>query len=172
MRTPSARPPGVGLPAPRRGEGRGARARHFLLFALSAALLSGAPFVAAVDTTELANPALQARYLALTHELRCMQCQNQTIADSPVGLASDMRREVREMLLAGKSDEDVRNFMVARYGEFILFRPRFSVRNAWLWLAPGVLLVAGAIIGIRIVRQRNAMVGQDDTQVEEDSSPT
>ena len=120
----------------------------------------------AVDPVELKDPALQARYLALTHELRCVQCQNQSIADSPVGLASDLRREVREMLLAGKSDEDVRNFMVARYGEFILFRPRFSARNAWLWLTPGVLLIIGAFVAVRVVRQRSNLVASDTEPVE------
>ena len=122
--------------------------------------------VHAVDPIELKDPALQARYLALTHELRCVQCQNQSIADSPVGLASDLRREVREMLLAGKSDEDVRNFMVARYGEFILFRPRFSARNAWLWLTPGVLLIIGALVAVRVVRQRSNLVASDTEPVE------
>ncbi|HET9389028.1 MAG TPA: cytochrome c-type biogenesis protein [Steroidobacteraceae bacterium] len=143
-----------------------------LLIWLTMAVLLSTRVVLAVDTTQLANPALQTRYLALTHELRCMQCQNQTIADSPVGLASDMRREVREMLLAGKSDDDVRNFMVARYGEFILFRPRFSARTAWLWLAPGVLLLIGLLVAVRVVRQRSALVGQDNEPVEEDSPPT
>jgi cytochrome c-type biogenesis protein CcmH len=113
------------------------------------------------------DPALQARYLNLTHELRCVQCQNQSIADSPVGLASDLRREVREMLLAGKSDDEVRNFMVARYGEFILFRPRFSARNAWLWLTPGVLLLIGAVIAVRVIQQRTALVDSDKS-LEED----
>ena len=122
----------------------------------------------AVDPTELPDPALQARYLALTHELRCMQCQNEAIADSPVDLAADLRRQVREMLLAGKSDEDVRNYMVARYGEFILFRPRFSARNAWLWLTPAVLLIIGVIVAVRIIRQRAALVGDDTDPVEED----
>ncbi|HEY3786920.1 MAG TPA: cytochrome c-type biogenesis protein [Steroidobacteraceae bacterium] len=135
-----------------------------LLLALGCATLH------AVDTTELSDPKLQARYIALTHELRCMQCQNETIADSPVGLAADMRRAVREMLLAGKSDDDVRNFMVARYGEFILFRPRFSARTAWLWLAPGVLLIIGAIVAVRVLRQRSALVGQDNEPLEEDIS--
>ena len=80
----------------------------------------------AVDTTQMPTPALQERYLGLTHELRCMQCQNEAIADSPVSLAADLRRQVAEMLIAGKSDDDVRNYMVARYGDFILFRPRVS----------------------------------------------
>jgi cytochrome c-type biogenesis protein CcmH len=122
----------------------------------------------AVDPTQMPTPALQERYLSLTHELRCMQCQNESIADSPVDLAADLRRQVREMLLAGKSDEDVRNFMVARYGEFILFRPRMSVRNAWLWLAPGVLILVGAFVAVRIVQQRSALVTQDNEPLEED----
>jgi len=136
--------------------------------ALIACALLGVSAAWAIDPTELPDPKLQARYLALTHELRCMQCQNQSIADSPVGLASDLRREVRDMLVAGKSDEDVRNFMVARYGEFILFRPRFSARNAWLWFGPVVLLALGCFVAIRILRQRAALLPQDTEPVDED----
>ena len=95
----------------------------------------------AIDTTRLPDPALQARYEALTHELRCMQCQNQSIADSPVGLAADLRREVAEQLTAGRTDDEVRDYMAARYGDFILFRPRMSARTAWLWSLPGLLLL-------------------------------
>ena len=124
----------------------------------------------AVDTTQLPDPVLQARYSALTHELRCMQCQNEAIADSPVDLAADLRREVRDMLLAGKSDDDVRNFMAARYGDFILFRPRFAPRTAWLWLAPGVLLLVGAFVSWRIVRARIALMPGDNEPLEEDLS--
>jgi cytochrome c-type biogenesis protein CcmH len=134
-----------------------------------ALLLVGCTRVAfAIDPTSIADPVLEARYLALTHELRCMQCQNETIADSPVGLASDLRREVRDMLLAGKSDDDVRNFMVSRYGEFILFRPRFSWRNAWLWFAPPVLILLGLAAAVRILRQRAALVATDTEEPNED----
>jgi cytochrome c-type biogenesis protein CcmH len=126
----------------------------------------------AVDPTQLSDPVLQGRYAALTHELRCVQCQNQSIADSPVGLASDLRAQVRQMLLAGDSDEAVRHYMVARYGEFILFRPRYSLRNAWLWLSPIVLLLAGAAVALRIVRQREKLIEQDEAPLEEeDASP-
>jgi cytochrome c-type biogenesis protein CcmH len=114
-----------------------------------------------IDATRIDDPVLEARYLALTHELRCMQCQNESIADSPVGLASDLRRQVRDMLLAGKTDEEVRNYMVSRYGEFILFRPRFSARNAWLWLAPWVFLAIGAIVAFRVLRQRSALAAAE-----------
>jgi cytochrome c-type biogenesis protein CcmH len=122
----------------------------------------------AVDPTQMPTPELQKRYLGLTHELRCMQCQNESIADSPVDLAADLRRQVHDMLLAGKTDDDVRDFMVARYGEFILFRPRMSVRTAWLWLAPGVLILIGAFVAVRIVQQRSALVTQDNEPLEED----
>jgi cytochrome c-type biogenesis protein CcmH len=122
----------------------------------------------AVDTTQLPDPVLQARYEALTHELRCMQCQNESLADSPVDLAADLRRQVRELLLAGKSDEEVRNWMAARYGDFILFRPRYSLRNAWLWGAPAALLIIGAFVSWRIVRQRTQLLATDQEPLEED----
>ena len=129
----------------------------------------GARTAIAVDTTQMPTPALQARYLALTHELRCMQCQNESLADSPVSLAADLRAEVRDMLLAGKSDDDVRAFMVARYGDFILFRPRFNARTAWLWLAPVVLLVIGVGVFLRVVGQRAALLSEDHDPVDEDA---
>jgi len=124
----------------------------------------------AVDPTELPDPALQARYVALTHELRCMQCQNEALADSPVGLAADLRREVREQLLAGKSDDQIRAWMSARYGDFILFRPRYSLRNAWLWGAPGALLVIGAFVCWRVVRNRTRLLPGDHEPLEEDGA--
>jgi cytochrome c-type biogenesis protein CcmH len=124
----------------------------------------------AIDATSIADPGLEARYLELTHELRCMQCQNESIADSPVSLAADLRREVRNMLLAGKTDEEVRNYMVSRYGEFILFRPRFSWRNAWLWFAPPLFLLIGLGVAVRVVRQRAALAATDP-QVPDDDGP-
>jgi cytochrome c-type biogenesis protein CcmH len=122
----------------------------------------------AVDVDAMPTPQLQARYDALTHELRCMQCQNQSIADSPVGLASDLRRDVREQLLAGKSDREIRDSMVARYGNVILFRPPFEASTAWVWILPFLLLLFGAFVAVRIVRQRAAMVASDDSDDAED----
>ena len=122
----------------------------------------------AIDTTQMPTPELQARYEGLTHELRCVQCQNEAIADSPAGIAEDLRGEVRDMLLAGKSDDDVRAFMVARYGDFILFRPRFAARTAWLWVAPGVLLLIGLGVFARVVRKRSALVGTDPDPVDDE----
>ena len=156
------------------GVGAGRRAGRCRALAACLIALAGLAFgtaVHAVDPTQLPDPKLQERYLALTHELRCVQCQNEAIADSPAGIAADLRREVREMLLAGKSDEDVRNFMLARYGDFVLFRPRFAMKTAWLWMAPGVLLLIGALVSWRIVRARAALVPLDNEPLEEDSSP-
>jgi cytochrome c-type biogenesis protein CcmH len=117
-----------------------------------------------VDVEAMPTPGLQQRYDDLTHELRCMQCQNQSIADSPVGLASDLRRDVREQLIAGKTDEEIRTAMVARYGNFILFRPPFRSGTAWVWIAPFLLLILGVFVTVRIVRQRARMVESDASE--------
>jgi cytochrome c-type biogenesis protein CcmH len=142
--------------------------RPFALIPVLTVMLLASSMTYAVDPTEMPTPELQQRYLGLTHELRCMQCQNEAISDSPVSLAADLRRQVREMLIAGKSDDDVRNYMVARYGDFILFRPRVSARTIWLWSAPGVLLLIGAAVAVRITKQRAALVAQDNEPVDED----
>ena len=122
--------------------------------------------VFAIDTTVLPDEALQERYENLTHEFRCMQCQNNSIADSPVGLASDLRRDVKELLLAGKTDQEIRDYMVQRYGNVILFRPPFKASTAWVWIAPMLALAGGIFIGIRIVRRRAALVASDESQIE------
>jgi cytochrome c-type biogenesis protein CcmH len=127
------------------------------------------PQAHAIDPTQLPTPELQQRYVKLTHELRCLKCQNEAIADSPSQVADDLRNEVREQLIAGKTDDQIRDFLVARYGEFILFKPRFSLRNMWLWLGPGVLLLVGLYVAARIIRQRAALVAQDDQPLEEDT---
>jgi cytochrome c-type biogenesis protein CcmH len=136
-----------------------------LCFAFIATLVVARAF--AIDPVEMQDPALQKRYLALSHELRCMQCQNQSIADSPVSLAGDLRREVRDLLIAGKTDDEIRQFMVDRYGDFILFRPRVSARTAWLWAAPFVLILIGGVVAYRVVRQRASLVDSDNDPVDE-----
>ena len=140
--------------------------RAFVATAAAVLLLGVAARVSAVDVDALPTAELQKRYDALTHELRCMQCQNQSIADSPVGLASDLRRDVREQIIAGKSDAEIRAAMVARYGNIILFRPPFQATTAWVWLLPFALLIVGVYVAFRIVRQRTAMVATDDSVVE------
>jgi len=138
---------------------RGARA-------LWLSLLLSLPALAVDMTPALPDSALQQRYYNLTHELRCMQCQNESLADSTVGLAADLRLQVRELLVAGKSDDEIRDHMAARYGEFILFRPRMNLRNAWLWSAPVVLLIAGLWVAVRVLRRRSALVGTDQSDIE------
>ncbi|HJS21338.1 MAG TPA: cytochrome c-type biogenesis protein [Steroidobacteraceae bacterium] len=123
----------------------------------------------AIDTEQdLPTPALQQRYDRLINELRCLVCQNNTIADSNAGLASDLRREVRSLLLAGKSDAEILKFMTDRYGDFVLYRPPFVPRTWILWLAPALLLIVGVFIAFRIVRSRARLAASDtdDSDIE------
>lgn len=125
--------------------------------------------VAAIDTEQdLPTPALQERYDRLINELRCLVCQNNSIADSNAGLAADLRREVRDLLLAGKSDAEILRFMTDRYGDFVLYRPPFAPRTWLLWLAPVLLLIVGAFIAVRIVRARASLAAHDadDSDIE------
>jgi cytochrome c-type biogenesis protein CcmH len=135
--------------------------------ALFGALLLGVAIPsAAFDIESMPTPEMQRRYDGLTHELRCMQCQNQSIADSPVGLAEDLRRDVREQIIAGKTDAQIRDSMVARYGNIILFRPPFTPSTAWVWVLPFLLLLLGVFVAVRIVRKRTALVASDDSVIE------
>ena len=114
--------------------------------------------VVAIDTGEaFDDPELQARYEKLISEVRCLKCQNQTIKDSNAFLAADLRREIRRMLDEGKSDAEIFDFLVARYGEFALYRPRMSGKTLVLWLAPGLLLLGGGFVLVNILRRRMAM---------------
>ena len=114
---------------------------RWLLLAL--ACLASAPALAVQPDEILADPALETRARELSRELRCMVCQNQSIDDSDAPLARDLRLLVRERLTAGDTDEHVIDYVVARYGEFVLLKPRWNVRNALLWATPVVLLLAG-----------------------------
>ena len=110
----------------------------------------------AIDTeSAFADPALQARYEHLIRELRCVQCQNQSIADSPVGLASDLRREVKELIGRGRSDEDIKRFMTDRYGDFVLYDPPLTPRTYLLWGAPVLLLLLTLGIAGRVILRRS-----------------
>ena len=134
---------------------------YILVAALVAALFVWALPAYAIAPERLPTPQLEARYLELIHGFRCMQCQDESLADSPVNLAADMRREIRDMLLAGKSDQQIRDFMVSRYGYFILFKPPFVLKTAWLWLTPGVLLLIGVIAAFTVIRKRTALAATD-----------
>lgn len=115
-----------------------------LVIALLLALFA-APAIAVQPDEVLDDPALEARARALSAELRCMVCQNQSIDDSNAPLARDLRILVRERLSAGESNEEVLSFVVDRYGEFVLLKPRFAFHTLLLWLAPPLALLAGAL---------------------------
>jgi cytochrome c-type biogenesis protein CcmH len=138
-----------------------ARAASIFVVAFMTALLLGSSAAYAIAPEQMPTPQLEARYLELIHGFRCMQCQDESLADSPVDLAADMRRQVRDMLLAGKSDQQIRDFMVSRYGYFILFKPPFIAKTAWLWLTPGVLLLVGLIAAFTVIRKRAALAATD-----------
>jgi cytochrome c-type biogenesis protein CcmH len=108
------------------------------------------------------DPELQQRYDKIIAEVRCLKCQNQTIKDSNAFLASDLRREIRRLLEEGKTDEEIYEFLVARYGDFALYRPRTSGRTLILWIAPIAFLLFGAVVLIRIVRRRLALPIDDE----------
>lgn len=100
------------------------------------------------------DAALDRRVMSLAHELRCLVCQNQTLADSNAPLAVDLRNQIREQLAAGRSEGEVLDFLVARYGDFVLYRPPFKSTTALLWAGPFLFLVFGAWALVRLVRRR------------------
>lgn len=106
---------------------------------------------------QLEDPTLQVRFERITKELRCLVCQNESIADSNVELASDLRRQVREMLVAGKSDDAIFKFMTDRYGEFVRFGPPLSAKTLLIWGAPFIALLLGVVIIYRVARNRSRM---------------
>ncbi|MBS0319027.1 MAG: cytochrome c-type biogenesis protein CcmH [Proteobacteria bacterium] len=108
------------------------------------------------------DDALRARLAHLETELRCLVCQNQTLADSNAPLAEDLRREVRELASAGKSDDQIRDYLVARYGEFVLYKPRVRPLTWALWFGPFVLLAVGALAWWRAGRRRADAAPDDD----------
>ena len=115
----------------------------------------------------VADPALEARMQRIAAELRCLVCQNQTIADSHSGLAEDLRREVREQLKRGASDEQVVQYMTDRYGDFVRYRPPFKGTTAVLWVGPGLLLLGGIAV-LAIVLRRRAKLAPEAFDPDED----
>jgi cytochrome c-type biogenesis protein CcmH len=106
------------------------------------------------------DPAIEARLANLSKELRCLQCQNQTLADSPAGLAADLRREIRVQMKAGKSDQEIIAFLTQRYGDFILYKPRVTFTTYLLWFGPFILLVSGLYVLFRYIRQRRDLISE------------
>jgi cytochrome c-type biogenesis protein CcmH len=121
-----------------------------------AVLLLGLSLAAFGQAEEVANPdpAVERRLRELAEELRCLVCQNQTIADSNAPLALDLRNQLRQQIKAGRSDEQIRSYMVERYGDFVLYRPPFRARTALLWAGPFLLVAFGVAIFVFMVRRR------------------
>ena len=142
-------------------------------------LLSPVWTARAIDpTVALDNPEQQALYERLTAEVRCLVCQNQTIADSSAPLAQDLRREIRQRIEQGQTESQIKIFLTERYGDFVLYRPRYGGVSSVLWIAPGLLSLIGAIVLWRIVRRRaeypitteaqDAIKGDPDSELNQD----
>ena len=123
------------------------------------------PWLAGGQPLSFDDAAQEARFHALTAELRCVQCHNQSLADSDALIAQDMRRQVLALMQQGHSDDQIEAWLVERYGEFVLYRPRWQGATLWLWLLPAVVLLAGLAVVWRAVRRRPAMpVSSDDPE--------
>ena len=143
---------------------------RFLIAALASLLLVSVAF-AKEAAPEAADPVLEARMVRITSELRCLVCQNQTIADSHADLAVDLRKQVREQLLAGRSDADIIDYMTARYGDFVLYRPPFRATTALLWLGPALMLGGGVVVLLLVLRRRGRLASDAFEPDDDDSGP-
>ena len=134
--------------------------RALALLVAAVALCGAAP--------ALADEALDARLKSLETELRCLVCQNQTLAESNASLAEDLRKEVRELATSGKSNEEIKQYLVARYGDFVLYRPPVKPETYLLWFGPFLLLAGGALVWLAVLRRRARM--ERDASPAEDAS--
>lgn len=123
----------------------------FIIFGVSSSLLaSDIPF-------DFDDALKQAQYEAIIEEVRCLVCQNQSLSDSSAGLAQDLRNEIYEMVIAGKSDDEILEFLVARYGDFVLYRPPLKATTWLLWFGPFIFILVSAIIIVRFIKGRSAL---------------
>lgn len=133
--------------------------KRFLAAALLGLSLAGVAH-AAIDTYEFPNEAERQRFRSLTTELRCPKCQNQDIADSNAPIAADLRKQIYEQLQQGKSDEQIVDYMVDRYGDFVRYKPPVNARTWLLWFGPAALLGLGVlVVGVLVARRRRSAVG-------------
>jgi cytochrome c-type biogenesis protein CcmH len=128
---------------------------------MSCLLLTASQALALIETYDFSSPELEARYQQLSDELRCPKCQNQNIADSNAPIAQDLRRLLHQQLEAGATDEEILDYMVDRYGEFVRYRPSFSGSAVFLWLAPILLLLAAIGVLLATLRSRSTTTGED-----------
>ena len=140
----------------------------WMRLALVVMFYTAPPAWSVIETYQFDAPELEQRYYMLSQELRCPKCQNQNIADSNAPISQDLRRLLHQQLQAGSSDEEILDYMVARYGEFVRYRPRFGGVSLLLWAAPALLLLAGMVIMLLVLRSRkdagkgSAALGPDD----------
>lgn len=132
------------------------RHAHMLALLVVLAVVALQVSIASAADTPLADASQEARARDLMKEVRCVVCQSQSIDESDAGIAVDLRQLIREEIAAGKSDDDIRRFLVARYGDFILFRPPFKAETLVLWLGPFAVLAVGLVFVIRFLRRRPA----------------
>jgi cytochrome c-type biogenesis protein CcmH len=135
--------------------------KNRLIIILASILVGGSAY--AIDTGEaFDDPILQARYEQLIAEVRCVTCQNQNIRDSNAFIAADLRREIRRLIGEGKTDGEVADFLVTRYGDFVLYRPRFAGKTLALWIAPFLFFLLGGFAIFRVVRHRMTLPLEDE----------
>jgi cytochrome c-type biogenesis protein CcmH len=142
--------------------------RTEIFFALMLAVIAFAGLSINAQTAQpLEDPAIEARMKNLTKQLRCLVCQNETLAESQAQLAEDLRREIREQIKAGKSDQEILAYATQRYGDFILYNPPVKATTYLLWFGPFVLLVVGSLLLFRFLKQRRAMIEAKPLTAEE-----
>jgi len=132
-------------------------------FLFAAALFSNSVFASEAKLNQ--DPEIKERFKHLASELRCLKCQNQTIWGSKAGLADDLKKQIRTQIYAGKSDEEIVEYMVDRYGDFIRFKPAVDSKNIFLWLGPFVFLIVGGLLLVRYVRVRRKQTDEDNDSI-------
>jgi cytochrome c-type biogenesis protein CcmH len=142
------------------------RSRLFALLLLCL-LSSVAAAQVVIEDQPSDDPVVEQRLAKLSHELRCLQCQNQTLAESPSSIAADLRREIRIQIKAGKTDPEIVAFLEQRYGDFILYRPRVKPITYLLWFGPFILLLGGLLVLFRYIKQRRDAIAEQPLSAEE-----
>lgn len=145
-----------------------APARRFALPLLACAMLAFAPLAGAKEAVPASDdPALEARVMGIAEELRCLVCQNETIAASNAELAVDLRKQIRVQLVDGRSQQEILDYMVARYGDFVLYRPRLKPVTVLLWVGPFVLLAfAAGMLVVNVRRRRRSVATEEWSQAQ------
>lgn len=129
-----------------------------VMIVLTLLFLLNPSIYASVEIKQFENPQQEQRYKKLIDELRCLVCQNQNLADSNAALAQDLRKQVYKMISAGQSDKEIMDFMVTRYGDFVLYRPPFKTTTFLLWVGPFIIFALGLFVLIRFIRQRKKVI--------------